>query len=46
MCNCNNNHRVTLVTASDTNVVLTVTDSDNIGNLERFNLICKKPISS
>ena len=46
MCNCNNFHRVTLVTASDTNIVLTVTDSNNIGSLERFNLICKKPISS
>lgn len=46
MCNCNNNHRVVTVTVSDTNVVLTVTDPDNIGSLERFNLICKKPISS
>lgn len=47
-CRCNNNifHRVTLVTVSDTGVTLTVTDSTNIGDLERFNLICKKPISS
>lgn len=43
MCNF---HRVTEVTVSDTNVVLTVTDSNNIGSLERFNLICKKPISA
>ena len=46
MCNCNNNHRVVTVTVSDTNVVLTVTNPDNIGSLERFNLICRKPISS
>lgn len=42
---CDIFHRVTLVTVTDTNVILTVTDSNNIGNLERFNLICKKPIS-
>ena len=42
----NNFHRVTLVTVSDTSVVLTVTDSTNIGSLERFNLICRKPVSS
>lgn len=39
-------HRVTDVTVNDTNVILTVTDSNNIGSLERFNLICKKPISA
>lgn len=46
--NCNSNifHRVTLVTVTDTGVTLTVTDSTNIGNFERFNLICKKPVSS
>lgn len=44
--NCNNFHRVTLVSVTANNVVLTVTDSTNIGNLERFNLICRKPVSS
>jgi len=41
-----NIHRVVTVTVSDTNVVLTVTNPDNIGSLERFNLICRKPISA
>lgn len=44
--NCSNFHRVTEVNVTDTQVVLTVTDATNIGNLERFNLICRKPISS
>lgn len=44
---CNNDtHRVVTVTATATEVVLTVTDPNNIGNLERFNLICCKPVSS
>ena len=46
MCNCNNNHRVVTVTYSGTNVTLTVTDSTNIGSMERFNLICRKPVSA
>ena len=52
MCNCNNNcnnndfHRVLSVTVNTDNVVLSVTNSDNIGNMEAFNLICCKPISS
>ncbi len=48
MCNCTNNdyHRVTNVSVTDTNVVLTVTNPNNIGNLENFNLVCCKPISS
>lgn len=45
-CNSNTFHRVTLVTVTDTGVTFTVTDSTNIGNLERFNLICRKPVSS
>lgn len=44
--NCNNFHRVTLVTVTADQVEFTVTDSTNIGNLERFNLICRKPVSS
>lgn len=46
-CNCNNNtHRVLTVTYSGTEVVLTATDTTNIGDRERFNLVCFKPISS
>lgn len=45
-CNCNDTHRVLTVTNSGTNIVLTATDTTNIGNLERFNLVCRKPVSS
>lgn len=46
-CNCNNDyHRVTNVSVTTTNVVLTVTNPNNIGNMETFNLICCKPVSS
>lgn len=44
--NCSNFHRVTSVEVTTTQVVLVVTDATNIGNLERFNLICRKPVSS
>ena len=46
MCNCNNNHRVVTVTNNTTSIDLTVTNSTNIGSMERFNLICYKPISA
>lgn len=46
-CSCNNDfHRVVSVSVSATNVVLTVTNPNNIGNKETFNLICCKPVSS
>lgn len=46
-CNCNNDtHRVLTVTYSGTEVVLTATNTTNIGSLEKFNLICCKPVSS
>ena len=47
MCNCSNDfHRVTNVSVTTDNVVLTVTNPNNIGNGETFNIICCKPISS
>ena len=46
MCNCNYNHRVVTVTNTGTTIELTLTDSANIGNMERFNIICKKPVSA
>lgn len=39
-------HKVTEVTATATNIVLTVTNPTNIGNMEKFDLICCKPVSS
>lgn len=45
-CNCNNTHRVLTVTYTGTAIQLTATDTTNIGNLERFNLDVRKPISS
>ena len=37
-CNCNKNHKVTaLAYTAGTSLVLTVTDSTNINNLEEFN---------
>ena len=46
-CNCSNDyHRVTNVAVTATNVVLTVTNPNNIGAMETFNLVCKKPVSS
>lgn len=44
--NCNNTHRVVTVTNSGTAIELTVTDSTNIGDMERFNLDVRKPISA
>ena len=38
MCNCNKTcHKIETVTATDTNVVITVTDSNNISSLDCFN---------
>ena len=38
MCNCNKTcHKVETVTATDANVVLTVSDSTNISSLDCFN---------
>lgn len=38
MCNCNKScHKVQTVTTTDTNVVLTVSDSTNISSLDCFN---------
>ncbi|MBQ6908106.1 MAG: hypothetical protein IJQ28_06985 [Clostridia bacterium] len=45
-CNCNDTHRVLTVAYTGTAIQLTVTDSMNIGNLERFNLVVCKPVSS
>ena len=46
-CNCDNDfHRVTAVNVTATNVVLTLTNPNNIGSKEAFNLICCKPVSS
>lgn len=48
MCNCkyNNTHRVVTVANSGTAIELTVTDSTNIGDLERFTLAVYKPVSA
>ena len=40
-----NQHKTTTVTSTDTNVVLTVTNSTNISNLQDFNLIVCSNIS-
>ena len=40
-----NQHRTTAVTSTDTNVVLTVTNSTNISNLQDFDLIICNNIS-
>lgn len=45
-CRCNNNHRVVTVTNTGTAIELTLMDSTNIGDMERFNLICRKPVSA
>ena len=42
---CDNFHRVVTVTNTGTTIELTLTDSANIGNMERFNIICRKPVS-
>ena len=39
-------HRVLTVTYSGTTIDLIATDTNNIGSLERFNLVVRKPISS
>lgn len=39
-------HRVVTVTNTGTTIELGLTDSTNIGNMERFNLICRKPVSA
>ena len=47
MCRCNNyNHKVETVTNTGTAIQLTLTDSTDIGDLERFNVIVCKAISS
>ena len=46
VCNCNNTHRVVTVSNTGTSIALTVTDSVNIGDFERFNLAVYKPISA
>ena len=43
---CNNIHRVVTVTNTGTTIELTLTDSTNIGDMEPFNLVCRKPISA
>lgn len=43
MCNCNRTiHRVTNIASSSTLVNLTVTNSTNVGNLERFTLLISR----
>lgn len=42
MCNF---HRVVTVTNTGTTIELALTDSTNIGNMEPFNIICRKPVS-
>ena len=44
-CNCNNTHRVVTVTNTGTTIELTLTDAANIGNMQPFNIICRKPVS-
>lgn len=39
MCKCNINHCLETVTVTETNVALTVTNSNNISSLDCFNLI-------
>ena len=46
MCNCNNFHRVVTVTNTGTTIEFTFTDSENIGNMESFDIIVKKPVSA
>lgn len=46
MCNCENIHRVVTVTNTGTTIELTLTDSANIGDMEPFNIICRKPVSA
>lgn len=43
---CNFNHRVVTVTFTGTAIELTLMDSTNIGDMERFNIICRKPVSA
>lgn len=43
---CNFNHRVVTVTFTGTAIELTLMDSTNIGDMERFNVICRKPVSA
>ena len=47
MCRCNNyNHKVETVTNTGTALDLDLTDKANIGNLERFNLVVCRAIST
>ena len=47
MCRCNNyNHKVETVINSGTAIELELTDTGNIGDLERFNVIVCKSISA
>ena len=41
-----NNHRVVTVTNTGTTIELSLTESTNIGDMERFNVICRKPVSA
>lgn len=50
-CNCNckcndDTHRVVTVTYSGTAIQLEATNTNNISNLERFNLVVCKPVSN
>ena len=44
MCRCNN-HKVETVTNTGTAIELTLTDSTDIGDMERFNIVVRKAIS-
>ena len=44
MCRCNN-HKVETVTNTGTEIQLTLTDSTDVGDLERFNLVVRRAIS-
>ena len=41
-----NTHRVMTVTNTGTTIELTLTDSTNIGDMERFNMVCKKTVGA
>ena len=45
-CRCNINHRVETVVNTGTAIALELTDTTNIGDLERFNLVVYRAIST
>ena len=45
-CRCNINHKVETVVNAGTSIQLNLTDSTNIGNKEKFNLVCCKTVSA